>query len=231
MSRALRVAFAIALLLSAGTAAIWLERDTILTGVASLLISENPVQPADLMAISISSPRKAALEAAQLYQQGMAPRIFMVAGSNRPVESSDIAIWKLGVPGCLSDGEADLMILERSGVPRDAIVALPDPLDGFVPEIDAIADYVRQSSARSLLFIAARSHTARARWLLKRALPSGTRLIMRSPDSDGFRADSWWQTRARSREVLEEYLHWVNSFVLRDPWRWEIRPRPTPAER
>jgi uncharacterized SAM-binding protein YcdF (DUF218 family) len=227
MSRVFRLSVAIALLPLAAAAAAWLARGAILTGLATLLISEDPVQQAELMAISISIPRKGALEAARLYREGMAPRILVTTGTDNPVEQSDIEIWSLGVARCLTDGERNVTILELSGVPRAAIVTLPDALDGLAPEVDAIADYVRRQGVRSLLFIAARSHTARARWLFRRRLPPGTSLAIHSPDSDGFRADSWWHTRERSRAVVEEYLHWVNSLVLRDHWRWEKRsPRP-----
>jgi hypothetical protein len=56
--------------------------------------------------------------------------------------------------------------------------------------------------------------------LLRRALPAGTRLLVRAPRTDRFHADSWWRSRENSREVVTEYLRWFNTLILRDPWSW-----------
>ena len=82
----------------------------------------------------------------------------------------------------------------------------------------AVAAFARQRRLRSLRLITARSHTARARWLLRRDLLPDVHSSVGSSRFDPFSSASWWQRREQSREVISEYLHWFNTFPLGDLW-------------
>lgn len=125
---------------------------------------------------------------------------------------------RLGVPWLLPTDVA-VAILERSGVPRDAIAVMDDPVDGLNAEMAAIGRHFTAHPTGSLLLVTARSHTRRARWLLTRVLPAGTRIAVRASRQDPFDPTAWWQTRSGGREVAMEYLRWLNTFLLRDRWR------------
>jgi uncharacterized SAM-binding protein YcdF (DUF218 family) len=193
---------------------VWLSRGPILTAVGRMLIAEDPLRPAEMIVVSTADPAADALEAARLYRQGLSAAIVLPQWIAEPLDGE---LQRLQVPH-LRTTELAMAVLVQSGVPRRAVRRLSTPVDGTLAEIAAVAAYVRAAQPHTVLFITARSHTARARWLLRRELPAQIQVIVRSPQSDLFAADTWWQTREYTREVAMEYLRWVNTFVLHDPW-------------
>ena len=212
---------ALSVLLLVGVVA-WSARRTILTGAGRLLVAEDPLARVDLVVVSSANPLAGAFEAARLYHDGISATILLMA---EPSDAVDDAIEQLGVRRPRGSDTAEV-ILERSGVPAGAIRIPLEPVDGTDTEITELSSFARQQHLESVLFITARSHTRRARWLLRRKLPSDTRPIVRSSRFDTFAPDSWWQARGESREVAMEYLRWVNTILLGDLWG-----RPAPAAR
>jgi uncharacterized SAM-binding protein YcdF (DUF218 family) len=194
--------------------AVWWARRPLLVGAARILVTEDALGPVDMIVVSNASARSGALEAARLYADGISAQLAIATWVSDAVDDE---IRRLGVP-LLSPTDLIESVLEHKGVPPEAIAVIPDPVDGTGPEITAVAVFARQRRPESLLFITARSHTARARWLLRHELPPGVRFAVRSPRTDAFSPESWWQSRDQSREVAVEYLRWANTLVLHDPW-------------
>src|SRR5262249_52173314 len=203
------------LLLLVATAGLgWYKRQAVLMHLAQLLIVEDPLVPVDLVVVAHAIPKAGALEAVRLYREHLSPRIALTRWIANPVDDE---LRHLGIL-CLQPAEVTRTILERSGVAPAAIVVLPDPVDGTETEITAVAAFARQQRPRSIRLITARSHTARARWLLRRALPPEIHISVGSSRFDPFSSAAWWQRREPSREVISEYLHWLNTFPLGDMW-------------
>jgi hypothetical protein len=96
---------------------------------------------------------------------------------------------------------------------------MPGQAEGTEDEIAATEAFVRaRKDVRSVLFLGPRTHTARVRWLLRRRLPAEVRVAVRSAPYDTFSPDDWWHSRDDSREVMAEYLRWVNTALLGDAW-------------
>jgi len=181
--------------------------------LGSALVAEGPLASADVVVVSNASPVSDAFEAATLYRTGYAQEIVIPRFvPERRVDD----LHRLGIP-YLPQTELMEAVLERSGVPRAAIRTLPEPVDGTEREVAAVAAFVTQRRPGSLLFVTARSHTARSAWLLRRALPGGIAVIVRSPRDDVFDPGSWWQSRGQARELMVEYLRWGNT-LLGDLW-------------
>jgi len=211
------------LLLVVAAVAAWEARRAILSSAGALVVSDDPLGPAELMVVSYASARADALEVARLYGAGISSRVVVLTWRAEPLDDE---MRHLGVP-YLPATELVQAILGRGGVPAEAIVVLPERVDGLNSEIAVLSVFARERPIGSLLFVTARTHTARARWLLRRFLPAGTRVAVHSPPTDRFSPQSWWASRDQSRELGYEYLRWLNTFVLRDPWRREPLP---PAE-
>lgn len=201
----------LALLVMAALA--WSARRAILVGAASLLVNEDPLSQSDVMVVSNIIPRATALEAAVLYKQQISPRVLMTGWVHDPLVEKT---RELGIP-YLDAPAISRLILEHSGVPPSAITVLPDEVDGTNSELAAIAAYASRAHLASLLIITARSHTARSKRLLRRALP-GVRVSVRSSRFDAFRVDAWWRERDQGREIVTEYLRMYNSVLLGDVW-------------
>lgn len=192
----------------------WAGRGILLAGMGRLLVAEDPLEPVEMIVVSDADPLAGALEAGRLYQAGISRQIGLLAAEPDPVDDQ---IRALGIPRLEPTGMLR-WILDRSGVPASAMQDLPGTVDGTETEIGVVAAFAREHKPSSLLFLTARTHSARARRLLRRQLPAETRVNVRSPRTDTFAADSWWSSREQSREVLIEYLHWLNTFVLGDLW-------------
>jgi uncharacterized SAM-binding protein YcdF (DUF218 family) len=212
MVRRLTVA---AVLLAGAVALVWGGRHAALIQAGRLLVAEDPLAPARVLVVSLASPARATLEAVRLYHEGISQTIVLPTWESDPILG---ALRGLGLQQ-LSANELALAILERSGIPTDAVQVLPGAVDGTTAEIAAVAAFARERQPARLLFVVARSHSARVRWFLRRELPTATHLIVRSPSTDAFRPESWWHSRDESRELVTEYLRWANMLILRDPWR------------
>ena len=208
------VCVTVLLLLVALAGAGWYKRHAVLARIAYILVAEDPVVPVELVVVSNANAKTTALEAAHLYHAHLSPRIVLTTWIVQPIDDE---MRRLGIP-CLHPTEIARTILTRSGVVPQDIVVLPDPVDGTETEIAAVVAFARQSRPKSLRFITVRSHTARARWLLRRGLPPDIQISVGSSRFDPFSIASWWQRRDQSREVMSEYLRWVNTLVLGDPW-------------
>ena len=193
----------------------WLGRAHLLPALAAPLAVEDSLAPADVIVVSVAAGRADALEAAALYHAGISRRLVLPRWRTEPL---DLEVQRLGVPWLLPTDVA-LAILERSAVPRDAIEILEEPVDGLNSEIAAVGRFFTAHPTGSLLFITARSHSRRARWLLTHVLPADTHIAVRASRKDPFDPAAWWYTRAGGREVAMEYLRWANTFLLRDRWQ------------
>ena len=214
---------AIVLVVAAALALVaWTTRERWLAAIADPLTVEDPIGPVDLIVVSMAAGRADALEAADLYRAGVSRRLLLPYWQPEPL---DLDVQRLGVP-FLPITELAQAILERSGVPHEAIEIAPHPIDGLNAEIASVGDALRGRAPASLLFITARSHTRRARWLLERVLPPATTIRVRGPRRDSFDPDAWWHARGSGREVAMEYLRWVNTFALHDLWRGSVPAVP-----
>lgn len=205
----------LALGLGALLAAAWVVRRPLLTAVGSFLVAEDPLAPAEVLIVSNTNVRAVALEAADLYRAGVSASILL---PEQRADRLDALLERRGVRLASTTALARA-ILEASGVPPTAIALLPGPVDGTSAEIRAIVAHAARERPRRILYLTARSHTARARRKLRRELPPGTDAAVRASRYDPFAAESWWQRRGTTREVLTEYLRWVNTFALGDLWR------------
>ncbi|MEI8359809.1 MAG: hypothetical protein RL698_1417 [Pseudomonadota bacterium] len=199
----------------------WVRRTTILAGVGASLVSEDAPIRADVAVASLADARATAFEAARLYREGWVRRVLVFTWWDSRL---DQALHRLGVP-VLTPSETSVAILERLGVPEEAIEVDPEPVNGTGAEIAALAELAHRRGLGGVVYVTARSHSARARWMLERALDPGTALAVRSSEEDTFAPAAWWRSRDDVREVLAEVGRWANVLVLRDGWA----PSPPPG--
>jgi uncharacterized SAM-binding protein YcdF (DUF218 family) len=185
--------------------AAWSLRYAIARMAGQVLVVEDPIARADLVVVSNADVRSAAFEAAALYRAGNAARIGLLPWQRDPL---DERIRSMGV-SYPTYTELATAIMERRGVPPTAVVVLPAAVDGTGAEVHAVAAYVRQAGIASLVYVTARSHTARARRMLLREIGPGVHVSVRAARDDPFRSDGWWCQRATARELALEYVRWA----------------------
>jgi uncharacterized SAM-binding protein YcdF (DUF218 family) len=205
--------------------AAWLTRGPVLVAMGDLLVSEDAIQETEWLVLSGAQAGATALEGIQLYRETTVKNVLIVSWRRNPVQER---LEALGVP---QPTPSDLIetVLERGGVPRGVVRLAPGGVDGTESEIRAVAEFAGLQGVKSLLYVTSRTHTARARYLLERHTRHAARILVRAPRFDSFTSADWWHDRDQTRDVLIEYLRWMNSLLLADRWRPQRTMTSSPA--
>ena len=143
-----------------------------------------------------------ALEAAELYRQGYAPRIVMSSGGREGAELA-LAARGLHVPT-----EAEIMrdvMVKDLAIPASAVEVLPEDVDNTAQEAENIRSRVLTRHWTRLIVITGRATTRRAGFAFRRALGRDISVMVWASRYDGYRSARWWTTRADIRTTLAEF--------------------------
>ncbi len=182
-------------------------------GLASFLIVEKPLEKAD--AIFVLAGAAAYVErnqkAAELYRQGVAPKIFLTddglrGGWNQKEQRNPYFV------------ERARWELIAQGVPENAIETLPGTVAGTDEEAVLFAKIAAEKNLKSVLLVTSAYHTRRAfRTFEKAASKSGLSVELGvespPPGEQTPKQFVWWLSRRGWRDVAGEYVkilyYWV----------------------
>lgn len=125
--------------------------------LASYLIVEKPLGHADAMIVLSGAAvyKERTRKAAELYKQGVAPRIFIT-------DDGDRAGWSQGERTNLRFVELEERELIANGVLPDAITVLPGQVFGTDQEAKALADEITVRPVSSVVIVTSAYHSRRA---------------------------------------------------------------------
>ena len=163
------------------------------------LVVEDPLATADAIYVLGGTSYERPLEALDLYKAGWAPTIVLV---------QQLADWGevwLNEHGVKVTRELDIQIdlLERMGVPRDAIASVR-PMGSTADEADALRALVAERGWSTVIVVTSKQHTRRAGLSMRRVLGSDKTIIVRSSRYDRSDVDRWWANRSTLRFTLFE---------------------------
>jgi uncharacterized SAM-binding protein YcdF (DUF218 family) len=161
-----------------------------LRGIALLFRVNNPA-PADAIVLLLGGYANRPDLAAELYHQGLAPRILM--GQAIPIGNS--------LP---DESRICKQILLDHGVPASAITILPPPVvTSTFMEAQAVRRYAETHPMRRIIVVTTSFHTRRGRWVFRKVL-SGTGIDVRVAAQPHllFDESNWY----RSDEGLVSYV-------------------------
>lgn len=189
------------LVLSSVGVAILLLLPWLLNVTARSLMREDSLVAADLI-ISLSGDSYCLRErkAAELYQQGFAPRV-LVSGYNY---------------GPQQDTSTAASAYVRSlGVPEHAVLPLPGGNNTRL-EAEHISALMRTRGWRSALIVTSAFHSRRAVFTFARTAPDLTFISAPVPPlAPEWQPDRWWTRRSDLGTTVREILAWVNTVVTR----------------
>lgn len=181
--------------------------------MGSWLKKEDPVAHADAMLILMGSFSDRVLHAADLYQEQVAGKIWIVEEgmtAYRTLEARGVSI--------VSNTQQARSALIDLGVPADSIVILPGDAGSTRMEAEITRDYLLTlSGIDTLLLVSSAEHTRRASLLLNAAFRSmeDAPVICCSPSRySTFNAGKWWRDRDDIQDVIMEYLKLVNFYLI-----------------
>jgi len=163
-------------------------RSQILTGMADLLVVNDPLQPADMIFVLNGDYNTRPFRASELYEQGLAPVIVIAKAEMLPAE-------KLGLAP--NDTDVSINVMKKLGVPPEKIVVLPveGGTTSTFDEAIALRQYIESHNIRSLILLTSAFHTRRAKWIFDRELAGlPVRTEVAAVPHYGFDESNWWQS-------------------------------------
>lgn len=185
-------------------------RRALLAAPARLLVATDAVEAGDVLVLSESGDpvefQAGLIEAADLYQRGLFPRVMLVQGSP---QAMDEELARRGVK--LENPVVET--LRQLGIAKDRILILTAGEGGTTESTQALATWVRAHPARMLVIIGA-THSRRYRRALLRVWPSeAPRPGVTFPSRTLFRPETWWTERRTLRDGVFEFQKLVWDFA------------------
>jgi uncharacterized SAM-binding protein YcdF (DUF218 family) len=170
--------------------------------IGRALVVEDALAPADAVVVVAGGIPTREATAAGLYRRGWAPRVVL---SNNITADRVRELITLGVRRLDYQGESRL-VLEKHGVPPDAIVALPVSVKTTAAELRLVAEAAQARGWRRIILVTSPEHSRRVRLVWTREASVGIEGLITLANEDDFPGDGWWRKRRQAEAVLHEYL-------------------------
>lgn len=166
---------------------------------ANVLIVEDTLRPADLIAVFAGNQGNRASHAAELYKRGLAPRV-LVTGE---LTASSIEIY---YHKRVTGAELSAKVLMDQGVPQNAVIVIPKGTSTY-EEAQAIKQLMEGRGYHSVIAVSSPYHMRRVRATMSHLLRSTDLQVQYSPEKSGdFEAGEWWTREKDLIEVTNEYF-------------------------
>jgi len=174
----------------------------------TLVITNAPAEPADIIVVAIDADGAGVLEAADLVHEGVATRVAVFAD---PPDPKDREFIRRGVP---YEDRAARSIQQLKALGIEGTEQIPIAVAGTEDEGRVLPDWCDRRGFRSVVIVSLSDHSRRLRRVLHRSM-KGRRTIVtvRSARYSAFNADRWWATRDGIRSGIVELEKLILDFV------------------
>lgn len=171
--------------------------------VGSFLAAEEPLQKADAIFVLAGTAMTRALEGADLWLAGYAPRIVLSREVRDPAFEVVAARTALRFP---DDTDVARDAYVALGIPRTAII-VPDALhNSTAAEAITLRDLARTHGWRRVTVVTSKYHLRRSGFAFRRELRgTGVEIAMRGSRYDDAEPGRWWRKRGDIRTVMLEF--------------------------
>lgn len=178
-----------------------------LLGIGHWLVVEDPLEKAEAIVVLSGRMPLRVLEAAKLYREGYAPKVWLTHS-----EEPGATLEAMGI-SYIGEDAYDLRVLVLGGVPADAIRVLEPPILDTADEIAAVSSALEQENGKSVIIVTSKVHTRRVRILWRRLAPRRVQAIVRAASDDSFEPRRWWRTSGDALDVVRELLGILNAWA------------------
>lgn len=190
--------------------------------VGRWLVHEDPLEKAAAIAVLSGRMPGRALEAARIYKQGYAPRIWLTHSTEPGATLEKFSVHYVG------EDEYNKQVLMHEGVPESAIEVLDPPIVNTADEMKVFGEALRKEKQGRVILVTSKVHTRRVRALWNRVSAQNGQAIVRGDSADAFDAAHWWRSTTDALDVVREILGLMNtwaglplrpaSYILRCTW-------------
>ena len=175
--------------------------------VGRWLVDPDPLQHARAIVVLSGTVPYRAMEAAEIYRQGWAPEVWLLRDQT---DDADAAFVKLGVLH-YSEQDYDQKVLERLGVPKEAIRILEPPTTNTVSEIRLVAAELRRQGGDKVILVTSPVHTRRSKLIWHLVVGDHPQAILCMASSEPFDSDHWWRSTRGIQDVEHELLGLIDA--------------------
>lgn len=179
----------------------------LLLGVGRWLVVEDPLEKAQAIVVLSGRMPLRALEAAKLYREGYAPKVWVTHSSEPGATLEAMQIAYLG------EDFYNLRVLMHEGVPADAIRVLEPPIINTADEIAAVSAALEKEKGGAVIVVTSKVHTRRVRILWHRLVAGRGQAMVRAASDDPFEPRRWWRTTGDALDVVRELLGILNAWT------------------
>lgn len=171
------------------------------------LVAEDPLEKAQTIVVLSGRMPMRAMEAAKLYREGYAPRVWLTHSAEPGATLKAMGVSYVG------EDVYNAQVLEHEGVPPDAIRLLEPPIINTVDEITAISAALEVEKNITVIIVTSKVHTRRVRILWNRLGAVHGRAVIRAASDDPFEPARWWRTTGDALDVVRELLGILNAWA------------------
>jgi uncharacterized SAM-binding protein YcdF (DUF218 family) len=204
--RGLRLLGALACLVVLG----WFAGPRLLAALGRYLVTDQPLERADAIAVLAGGVPGRPMEAAELHREGWAPRIILSDEQKAP-GYYELADRGLRLPWTLERSERVVAFL---GVDRRAVDRIEQDFGSTVEELCGLVRHARAQRYRTLILVSDQFHTTRAAKIMALLSDGEVRTIARASRYTLYRGERWWESRRGARELLFEYQKLLNHWRI-----------------
>lgn len=179
------------------------------------LTREDPLEHADVIVVLSGGLPYRAQGAADLYNAGYAPEVWVSYPTGPQQELGALGIHFVG------EEEYNRELLIHEGVPEDKVVTFPDVIINTEDEVQETAREMRRQGKHVAIIVTSPEHTRRVKALWRAIAGKDLKVVVRAAPTDPFDAGHWWRNTQDSLAVVREMLGLVNVW-----FGLPVRPRP-----
>jgi hypothetical protein len=174
-------------------------RTPIFRAVGWMLVVSDPLQPVDIIVLSVDAGGAGLLEAADLVHSGIAGRVGIFADPEGPADREFIR------RGIVFEATSEKLARQLKALGVVSTELLPGTVSGTEAEGVVLFDWCDRKGFRSVLVVSTADHSRRLRRVLRRSM-AGHQVVVavRSARFSAFEADRWWETRSGVRTEIVE---------------------------
>jgi hypothetical protein len=194
-----RLWIVVVVLVGSTTVAVPSVRIQVLRQAGWALVSDDPVDPADVVVISVDAGGAGVLEAADLVDRGIATRVAVLA--DRETEE-DREFVRRGMPDQDVAHRSVRQLISLGVLEAERIAR---PVSGTTDVGRMLVDWCDERGFDSVVVVTRSSHSRRLRRVLRRATRDGElKVMVRVSSYSDFDPDRWWETRSGIRTAIVE---------------------------
>ena len=175
--------------------------------IGQWLVVQDQLQPAVAIAVLSGRMPDRALEAARVYKQGYAHRVWLTH-STEP----GATLAKLSIPFA-GEEEYNRQVLIHEGVPATSIEVLDPPIVNTADEMQIIGQMLRQQQLHTVILVTSAVHTRRTKALWRRLCAKDGVALVQPVFDDDYDAMHWWRNTHDALDVVREVLGLLNAWA------------------